>query len=144
MSPEVELLDAVALVRGYLLEHPKVEALVGERVGQKSPREKDRDEPWVRITQLDATNETGTTKVEHLVSYYLQLDCYAGVDNWFSEAWDLNTAVRAALVAMPDAEFEEAVVTMVGIASNPAPPDTDLEPARERSILEAEILAHPR
>lgn len=138
------ILDAVAIVGSYLRDASAVSAIVGKRVSHKSPGEGDFDEPWVRITQIDARNETGTRQVEHLVSYYLQIDCYAGADNRFAEASDLNAAVRAALVELPKAELDDAVATDVGFMSNPAPPDTDIKPARERFILDAEIFMHPR
>lgn len=144
MSGTVELLDAVAIVGDYLREHPLVSELVADRVSHKSPDEESRDEPWVRITQLDATNETGNRQVEHLVSYYLQIDCYAGADNRYAEAFDLVAGVRAALVAITQAELEGAVATDVGFASMPSQPDVDLKPARERQILDAEVFMYPR
>jgi len=137
-----ELLDAVAIVGGYLRGLKPISDLVGERVSHKSPE--DFGEPWVRITQLDARNETPTRKVEHLVSYYLQIDCYAGDDNRFAEASDLAIAVRGALVAITAADLAEAVATDVGFMSMPSVPDTDLKPARERFILDAEVFMHPK
>lgn len=144
MSGTVELLDAVAIVGDYLRENPLVSGIAGKRVSHRSPDEQDRDEAWVRITLLDASNETGTRQVEHLVSYYLQIDCYAGVDNRSTEAFDLVAAVRGALVAMPRESLEGAVVTDVAFASMPSQPDGDLKPARERQILDAEIFMHPK
>lgn len=144
MSESVELLDAVAIVGSYLRSNETVSELTGERVSHKSPEEEDRDEPFVRITQLDAANETGTREVEHLASYYLQIDCYAGVGNRYAEAFDLAAVVRAALVALPGVDLEDAVATDVGFASMPSQPDTDMKPARERVILDAEIYLHPK
>ncbi|HYJ21629.1 MAG TPA: DUF3168 domain-containing protein [Solirubrobacterales bacterium] len=144
MSDAVQILDAVAIVGDYLREHPDVESMVGGRVSHKSPSEGDFEEPWVRITLLDPQNVTGNSRVEWLVSYYLQIDCYAGSENRFAEAFDLAAAVRAALIALPDADLEDAVVTDIGFASMPSQPDADLMPARERFILDAEVFAHPR
>jgi hypothetical protein len=144
VSEPLLLLDAVAIVGDYLRVHPVVSGLVGDRVSHRSPDEESRDEAWVRITQLDAANVTGNRQVEHLVSYYLQIDCYAGADNRYAEAFDLVAAVRAALVAITQAELDGAVATDVAFASMPSQPDGDLKPARERQILDAEIFMHPR
>jgi hypothetical protein len=142
MTGPVQILDAVAIVGDYLRGSEAVAALVGKRVSHKSPDT--FEEPWVRITQLDARNETGNRKVEHLVSYYLQIDCYAGSDNRYAEAFDLAAAVRVALTVMPKASLEGGVATDVGFLSMPAQPDMDLKPARERLILDAEVFMHPR
>jgi hypothetical protein len=143
VSEPVELLDISAIVSDYLREQPAVQAFVGERVATRSPD--DFEEPWVRVTMLDPQNATGNSRVEWLVSYYLQIDCYAGALNRFhEEAFDLSRAVRVALTALIDAHIDGAVVTDVGFASMPSQPDTDLKPARERVILDTEIWAHPR
>jgi len=140
-----QILDMAAITCEYLRDYSGVAALVGERVATRSPAPDDLDEPWVRVTPLDPENVTGTSRVEWLVSYYLQIDCYAGAENRFhEEAFDLARTVRAALVDMPGAFLEEAVVTDIGFASMPPRPDTDLTPARERFILDAEIYAHPK
>ncbi len=142
MSESVEILDMTAIVCDYLREHSAVSAIVGDRVASRSPG--DFDEPWVRVTEIDPQNVTGTTRVEWLVSYYMQIDCYAGAENAQEEARDLAVAVRTAIVAMPDASFEGAVITDAVFASMPSRLDADLKPARERRILDAEIFAHPR
>jgi len=139
-----ELLDAVAIIGDFLRDQTSVSDIVGERVSHKSPRDGDYGEPWVRITQLDASNETGSRQVEHLVAYYLQLDLYAGAANRYAEAFDLAKAVRGALTGITKAALAEAVATDVGFASMPSVPDTDLKPARERVILDAEIFMHPK
>lgn len=137
-----EILNAVAVVRSYLLEQDAVTALVGSRISHKSPGT--FNDQWVRITQLDATNETGSREVEHLVAYYLQIDSYAGDDNKFTEAFDLAAAVRSALVDITKADLDGAVATDSGFTSMPSVPDQDLKPARERFILDAEIFMHPK
>lgn len=143
MSERVEILDIVAIVRSYLLEQEPVTTIVVDRISHRSPGEGDFEQPWVRITQVDARNETGTNEVEHLVSYYLQIDCYAGEGNRYGEAFDLSAAVRAALVGLPGNDLDGAVVTDIGFLSMPSQPDEDLKPARERMVLDAEIFAHP-
>ena len=143
MSEPVELLDMGSIVCDYLRELPAIRAFVGDRVATRSPA--DFEEQWIRVTPLDPENATGNTRVEWLVSYYLQIDCYAGALNRFhEEAFDLARAVRVALTALPDVDLEEAVVTDIAFASMPPQPDGDLKPARERVILDAEVFAHPR
>lgn len=135
------ILDMVAIVGDYLRSQESVSALVGDRVSHKTPELIDDAKGWVRITQLDARNETGTREVEHFVSYYLQLDFYAGKANRYAEATDLAIAARAALVDLPRVTLGGAVVTDVGFLSMPSDADPDI--GRERVILDAEVLAHP-
>jgi hypothetical protein len=142
-TPETTpILDMVAIVGDYLRSQESVSALVGDRVSHKSPERFDDAKGWVRINKIDATNETGTKEVEHLVSYYLQLDFYAGKANRYAEVADLAIAARAALVVLPKVTLDEAVVTAVGFLSMPA--DTDPDVGREREILDVEIYAHRR
>ncbi len=133
------ILDMVAIVVDYLGSQKSVSDLVGDRISHKTPETLDK--PWVRITQLDARNETGTREVEHLVSYYLQLDFYAGKANRYAEAVDPSRATRAALVDLPKATLEGARATDVGFLSMPAGADPDV--GRERVVLDCEIFAHP-
>lgn len=134
------ILDMVAIVVDYLGSQEAVSDLAGDRIGHKTPETLDK--PWVRITQLDARNETGTREVEHLVSYYLQMDFYAGKANRYAEAVDLSIAARAELVDLPGATLDGAVVTDIGFLSMPAGTDPDI--GRERVVLDAEFYAHPR
>lgn len=135
-----ELLNAEAIVGSYLRDHADLKALEARVLGQTPST---TDKPWVRITQHHASNATGTRKVEHLVAYWLQLDCYAGAKGGQAEAVALNAAVRAALVAITAASLEGAVATDVEFLSNPRIPDDAIEPARERFVLDAEIYLHP-
>lgn len=135
-----ELLNAVAIIAEYLRAQPPVADLVGDRIGHKTPETLDK--PWVRITLLDPRNETGSREVEHLVSYYLQIDCYAGRENLYKEAFDLATAVRAALVDITKADLDGAVATDAGFLSMPNSVDPEIK--RERFILDAEIFMHPK
>jgi len=136
------LLDAKAIVRSFLLDRPAIKGLKARVVG-KTPDS--TEQPWVRITLIDPQNRTGINRVEHLVSYYLQFDCYAGASGGEPEAFELAKAVRSALVEdLPDSVLEEAVVTdVVAISMHPMP-DTDLDDARDRFILDVEICMHPR
>lgn len=135
----VPILDMVAIVRSYLLEQPAVTDIVGEQISHKTPEL--LHDPWIRITLIDPRNETGTNEVEWMVSYYMQIDCYAGESNRATEAFDLCKEVRAALVDIAGADLEGAVATDVGFLSMPGDQDPDI--GRERRILDCEIWAHP-
>lgn len=143
-----ELLNAEAIIGSYLRGHADVKAMEARVLGDP-PDEGNRDKPWVMVTQQDPRNITPTSRVEHLVAYWLQLDIYSGAPDPAStdptgqgEARKLNALVRAALVALPSATLEGAVVTAVDFLSNPRIPDTDMEPARQRYVLDAEVTMH--
>lgn len=97
-----------------------------------------RDAAWVRVTQLDAS-QNGSP--DHLVSFLLQFDCYAGETGGQPEAVQLGRTVRALLGDLPGVHGTD-VVTGVEITTHARVADTDLEPARERVIVTAEIWAH--
>jgi len=132
--------DAEKLVSGYLRTHPAVAAL-DTRIVATTPRVDKRDATWVKLTQLDATNEA-RSRPEHLISFLLQFDCYATEDGGQPEAVLLARTVRAALVAMPDVTHDGAAVTQVRVLSHARIPDTAFEPARERVLLTADVRLH--
>jgi hypothetical protein len=134
------ILNAEAIVGSYLREHPDLIAIEARVLGSAP---KKTGKPWVRTTLLDPENVTGTNQVEHLVAYYMQLDCYAGSEGGQPAAFRLAKAVRAALVDITKAELEGAVATDVEFPSMPRIPDTDFEPARERFVLDACVYMHP-
>ena len=102
------------------------------------------DTPWVRITQLDATDDA-TSSVERWIEYYLQLDIYAGADGGVPEANNLNRLCRLSLKALQGTTLgTDAVVSEVRFTSNPRIPDSDVdEPARERFVLDTTIPMRP-
>jgi hypothetical protein len=132
--------DAPAIVSGVLRNHPDVMAL-DARVAGKLPASFTK--PWVRVTQLDATNVTGGAP-EHLINFYLQFDCYAGsdTDQAQSEASRLGRTIRAVLHSLPDQSLSGVVVTHVAFASDARIPDEAFTPARERVVLDAEVRMH--
>lgn len=136
----VLLPDAEQIVGDYLRAHADIAAL-GPRIVGTTPSS--TDGPWVRITQLDAANEPGS-RVEHLIGYPIQLDCYAGRDGGQEEASILVRTVRAVLHAMPDHAHDEAVVSRVTFTSCPRIPDQDFEPVRERYALTALVRMHAK
>lgn len=136
------MLDSEGIVGNYLRNHPDVEVQVLGQFPDTTTK------PWVQITLLDASNATGNSKVEHLVCYYLQFDCYAGGSdlNRSQDAFNLAKAIRVALLEAINQSIggeEEAVVTDVRMTSMPRIPDSKLEPARQRYILEVEVFMRP-
>lgn len=142
MSPVQVIPDGEKVFGGYLRTHPDITALGARIVGQTP---KTTTDPWVRLTQLDATS---VRSLERLIVYMVQLDCYAGkagVDgSQQAQASLIVRTVRAALHAMPDTALDGMVVTSVRFIGMPRIPDSDFEPARERYVLTALIHAHPR
>lgn len=125
--------DVEAIVTSYLA------AETGARVMGETPA--DLDEPWVRVTQLDASNEA-VSRPEHLIAYMLQLECYAGEGTDGQEqAQTLAAEVRDALARM-EGKHGGATISGVRFAGMPRVPDTTLEPARQRFILTAHVFAH--
>lgn len=135
---------AEEIVSTYLRQHENVEALDARVAGQTPPNQ---SRPWVRVTLLDAANVSSTAQAEHLVDFMLQLDCYAGkvateAHEGQAEASLLARTVRAALVEMPGADLD-AIVTSVTFSGMARIPDPSFEPARERVVLTASVVAHP-
>lgn len=121
----------------------------GLRVVSTSPT--DKTESWVRLNLINAVS-VGPSRADHLFNFFMQADCYAGEDvagevHGLPEARALAKVVRAALVAMPDLDFDDAVVTAVPPRQCMSRhlPDTDgFEPARERYIVEAQVYMHSK
>ena len=133
--------DAEALLGDLLRNHPDIQAL-DARVAGRTPN--DAALPWVRVTQLDASDVGG---VEHLIDYLVQFDCYAGSEAMKahvgqSEASDLARTVRAVLKGAQGTVQAGTAVAHVGFTGMARIPDTDFEPARERFVLTASIHAH--
>lgn len=126
----VEIPDIEALIVAYLADFNVVPA---------TPRQTDTG--WVRLTLLDARQ---TDTPDHLVDFYVQLDCYEGDNDPPSsvEAFTLAKQVRAELVEMQLVTHAGAVVSGVEINGMSRLPDEDFEPARERYILTADVWAH--
>lgn len=140
MTVLVILPDAPAIVGSRLRSHPDVMAL-DARVAGKLPSSFKK--PWVKITQLDATNVTGGDP-EHLINFYLQLDCYAGGtdENAQEQASVLGRTTRAVLHDLTEQEIDGVVVTQVIFTGDARIPDEAFEPARERVVLDAEVRMH--
>lgn len=129
------IVDAEKLVSKHLRELPALVDL-GVRVVGKTPG--DTTEPWIRVTQLDATQQD---RADRLVPFYLQFDCYAGKTGGQPEATLIGRTVREALTEIPNSHSDG---TVSGAQINGAAriPDTALEGARERVIVTATVYAH--
>lgn len=136
------IIDSEKVIGAYLRDHPYLTAL-DARVAPRTPSSQVK--PWVRVTQLDATDVGG---VERLIDYLIQFDCYAGkaaMDEFGGQA-EASLLARSVRAALKDARGqildEEAVVTSVRFEGMPRIPDADFEPARERYVLTAAIHMH--
>lgn len=134
------VLNAEKLVADYLREHDGVVAITGDRrVGSKTPEA--IDTPWIRYTQLNRADLA--RPLDYFTAPYLQLDCYAGKDGGQPEASLLSRTVRAAMMAMPDEDFDDAIVTDVECRGDARIPDVQLD-NRERFILSFLVRVKPR
>ena len=142
MSVTPQILDVERITGDYLRADADITTLQARVAGQLP---KTFTKPWVRVTQIDAANVTGNQRVEHLVSYLLQFDCYAGAetDNAQAQASALGRTVRAALIDMQDQTLDGAVITGAEVRNDARLPDLDFDPPRERRVLTVEIWAHP-
>jgi hypothetical protein len=140
MSTLTVIPDAPAIIGSFLRSHPDVMAL-DARVAGSLP--KSFTKPWVKITQLDATNVTGGWP-EHLINYYMQFDCYAGStpENAQEQASLIGRTIRAVLHDLTEQDIPNVVVTQVAFTGDARIPDEAFEPARERVVLDAEVRIH--
>lgn len=123
--------DGEKLVGKYLRD------VAGLRIVGKTPTV--ISSPWVRLTLLDAPQAEGST-ADHLVAFYFQLDCYAGVTGGQPEATGQALAARAAIVDIPNHVHDLGVVTASRINGQTRVPDEQLD-ARDRVILTATVWA---
>lgn len=130
--------DGEKIVAGHLRADPTISGLDARVVGKTPGSIVD---PWVRVTLLDASDDFQGS-IEHLVTYMLQCDCYAGEDGGQPEANTLARTVRASLKAMQGSTTADATISAVRFAGMARIPDTDFEPARERVVITAVVIAH--
>lgn len=132
------------------------------RVVGEPPPEELRATPWIMLTQLDASNDPEVTP-DYLITYFLQADCYAGQTGGQPEALRLAIKTREALAALHGSngtlydpgyiyppggtvyvDSSTAVVTSVRFSNMARVPDAEaFEPARERMVLDTEVMMHP-
>lgn len=135
-----EQINAEKLVADHLRADAAVAALVGRRVLAYPPDS--IAEPWVRVRQIDAP-EHPQGGGDHLVGYLIQLDCYAGATGGQPEASAVCRAVRRSLKEI-EGTHDEGISTGARISGGGSRiDDTDIEPARERYIMTAQVWCHP-
>lgn len=138
----VTIPDGEKIAGAHLRTHADVVAL-GTRIVGETPDS--IEDSWVRLTQINAPSDPGS-RADYLVTFSFQLDCYAskaGLDGSpQKEASLIARTVRAVLIEMPAASHSGAVVSRVQITSDGRVPDTQLEPARERRIITANVWMH--
>lgn len=131
--------DAKQLVGDYLRTHPDIVGL-DARVSVKMPS--NPDQAWVKLSELASNDHSADT--DHLVSHLLQMDCYAAKGDGAIEANLLGRTVRAALRDLEPADVPGWTPSVVMVNG---PRDlgvaTEFEPAKDRTMVEAEILFHP-
>jgi hypothetical protein len=133
--------DAEKVVSRYLREHEDVTAVCPRIVAtMPGTGTGGTDTAWVRVLELAGPSQSDS-KADHLVTFLLQIDCYAGRTGGQPEAKLIARTVRAALNDMPGSH-DGAVVTAVRNAGWRRVPDTDFEPARERVIVTATAVMH--
>ena len=112
------------------------------RVAPRTPDSTSK--PWIRVTVID--DGDSTVGHDHLIEYMVQLDCYAGntamaAHTAQAEASLLYRTARAVLKAKEGMQVDSVVVTSVECRGTRVP-DTSAEPARERFIATATVMAH--
>lgn len=137
MTPDFEQLCVQAL-----LADTDVIAIVGQRVGTRTPR--DLSDPWVTVRLIDDLPDPKSSAL-HLTSALVQIDCYAGSTRNGAQAQAsylarLCRTVLHQLAYQPQATGP--VVSKVKPGSIRPMPDETFEPARERYIVELEVTAH--
>lgn len=128
--------DGEKVVGRYLRSHASLVAL-GTRVVGKTPDSTSAS--WIRCTLLDMRR---ISRAQHLFSYMLQLDCYAGATGGQPEANSLALTVQAVLAEMEGAIDGTTVGAAPGLLGFARIPDTDFEPARERVTMTVEVFLH--
>jgi hypothetical protein len=133
-----------ALIGSWLREHDDLIAL-DVNVGPRTPSATTR--PWIRVTLINVADYARKT-LEYLVTYTLQLDCYAGsvaqtAQTGQREAHGVKATARAVLKAVEGTTADGVYVSKVRFPGDFRSPDVDVgEPARERYILTVEVTAH--
>lgn len=137
MTPDFEQICVQAL-----LADSAVTAIVGDRVGTRTPRE--FADPWVTVRLIDDVPDARSSAL-HLVTALVQIDCYASAarNGGQAEASLLARTCRTVLHRLAyDTQTSGPVVSKVKPGRIRPLPDETLEPARERYVLDVEVTAH--
>lgn len=137
MTPDLE-----QLIIGYLAASPEVQAVCGTRVGARHPR--NTSDPWVRVMLIDDRLPARSTAL-HTVAGMLQLDCYGGDNENTSQeqASTLARVCRQVLHTLVGAQTSGVIVARCKAEAMRRLPDLEFSPARERFILDVDVVAHP-
>lgn len=129
--------DIEKVLSDFLRTHPDLTGLQTRFVG-KTPDSTGTS--WVRVTRIDGNQ---TDPADHLTSFLVQLDCYAGKTGGQPEANTVARHVRAAIVALAGSALDGAVIGATRIVGDLRAPDNEFgTPPRDRVILTVEIWAH--
>ncbi len=131
-------LDPEAVLIAYLRDSEDV-ALITEEVLGDTPT--NISEPWVRVTMFDEASTHGRA-VRHLLEVQFQIDCYAGKRGGQELASDLSAAIVDAIEAMPEATFEDAVVTATQ-SRRRRNDDSSFKPPMHCYAVTATVWIHP-
>jgi hypothetical protein len=140
VTQRLEHPDIEKITAKYLREHSRVQARSARVVAH--PPEDTEVGPWCMVTLIPSGNQ-GNSAADHVVPWYVQVDCYPTKAGGLPQANALALTVRSVLGEMPDASHEGGVVTAVSIREHGRVPDPMFEPARDRVIIGATITAHP-
>lgn len=129
--------DIQRVVADFLRDH-------GYRAVTKPPSS--TQAAWVRVHEIAAPQAGGST-VDEIVTFEVQIDCYAGADapnetHGQPEANDAARSVRELLLQqLVDDTTNGAQVSAVRISNQFPMADEAFKPARDRWILQASITA---
>lgn len=130
-------MDIERLVGMYLRDN-------GVRAVTETPN--DKTTGWVRYTMISEP-EAANLPVRWVIEPLMQIDVYASASglngSQIAEIADVKDTVITLLGEMPKESHEEGVVTATRILTASRSPDTVLEKARQRYIIQARIWAHP-
>lgn len=127
-------MDPLAVVRAHLALE------LAEHVGHRTPSS--TTDPWVQVHLLENIPDPRSRPI-WLRRAHLQLDCYAGEGQRLPVATELAADVERALMDMPTASHDGAVVAGVKVTGNRPLADLDFEPPRDRVIVTATVTMRP-
>jgi hypothetical protein len=130
--------DGQKIVSDYLRGHSLLSALDLRIVGH--PPE-NTDDPWVFVLET-AAPERPNLRGDHVVDFWFDLNCYAGVDGGLPEVVYIKRAVREAINQMPASSHDGAVVSRTKVGDGMRLDDPHFDPPRERYVLSAMITMH--
>lgn len=130
-------MDIERLVGMYLRDN-------GIRAVTETPN--DKTDGWVRY-MLISEPEAALLPTRWIVEPLVQIDVYASASglngSQIAEIADAKETVIALFGVMPNESHEEGVVTATKVLTSSRTPDTVLEKARQRYIIQVRIWAHP-